>query len=143
MPQLDFHNSNLQNNSFNPPPLRHGDNLTILTQLSDAYKLWHKYFVALPRHTKFTIGSKIDNLFTECLEAALTAEYTNRNKKLEIIQKLSMTFDALKFFLKLLWEMKALEDKKYIALSTALANTGKLLGGWIKLFANFQEKRPN
>jgi hypothetical protein len=29
-----------------------------------------------------------------------------------------------------LWETKSLDDKKYIALSVILDETGKMLGGW-------------
>lgn len=30
----------------------------------------------------------------------------------------------------ILWETKSLDDKKYIALSEQLHETGKMLGGW-------------
>ena len=38
----------------------------------------------------------------------------------------------LKFFLQISWEIRALDDKKYIALSGYLTEIGKMLGGWIK-----------
>ncbi|MEK7508734.1 MAG: four helix bundle protein, partial [Patescibacteria group bacterium] len=112
------------------------DNFPILTKLSEGYKLWHKYFNNLPRHTKFTLGAKIDNLFTGCLELALLAGYAGRDKKPEIIRQLNAKFDALKFFLKLLWEIKGINDQKYISLSGPLAQTGKMLGGWLNFFKN-------
>ncbi len=128
MSQLNFHTD-----SFNlPPPQRAEDNFPILTTLGEGYKLWHKYFNNLPRHTKFTLGTKIDNLFTGCLELALLAGYAGRDKKPEIIRQLNAKFDALKFFLKLLWEIKGLNDQKYISLFQPLAETGKMLGGWLK-----------
>jgi len=37
----------------------------------------------------------------------------------------------LKFFLRISWEIKAVDNKKYIALSERLDETGKMLGGWI------------
>lgn len=39
--------------------------------------------------------------------------------------------DSLKFFLKLLWEIKALDNKKYTTLSIPLAEIGKMIGGWM------------
>lgn len=90
----------------------------------------------MPRHTRFTIGSRTDNLFTECLELTLFAGYASRDKKAETIQKLSAKFDALKFFLKLLWEIKGLNNQKYALLSQQLSVIGQMLGGWLNLFKN-------
>ena len=44
--------------------------------------------------------------------------------------------DLLKFFLKLLWEIKVLDNKKYIALSECLYEVGKMIGGWQKSLNN-------
>jgi hypothetical protein len=38
----------------------------------------------------------------------------------------------LKFFLQVAWEIKALDNKKYIRLSEKLDEIGKMLGGWLK-----------
>jgi hypothetical protein len=42
----------------------------------------------------------------------------------------------------ILWESRGLDDKKYIALSSPLAETGKMLGGWHgQLVKSFEETR--
>ena len=38
----------------------------------------------------------------------------------------------LKFFLQIAWEIKALDNKKYILLSDNLNKLGKMLWGWLK-----------
>ena len=43
-----------------------------------------------------------------------------------------MKLDLLKFFLQISWEIKALDNKKYITLSEKLGEIGKMIGGWIK-----------
>jgi len=106
--------------------------LVILTKLTEAYKLWHGFLQDLPRPTRHTLGLKIDNLFTDCLELCLVAGFTARENKLPLIQKLSSKLDVLKFFLKIIWELKILEDKKYIAISSPLAEAGKMIGTWLK-----------
>ena len=93
--------------------------------------MWHSYFNNLPRHTKFTLGTKIDNLFTDCLELSLTAGYTKKEEKGKLILKLSTKFDALKFFLQLLWEIGGINNKKYSDLSQQLSVIGRMIGGWI------------
>ncbi len=93
--------------------------------------MWHGYLDDLPRLTRYTLGIKIDNLFTDCLELSLLAGYSSRPEKLVVVQKLSTKIDALKFFLKVLWEIKVLENKKYNALSLSLVEIGKMAGGWL------------
>ncbi len=92
--------------------------------------MWHDFLTSLPRLTRYTLGIRIDNIFTECLELAILAGYSARSEKLSIVQKLSTKIDALKFFLKLLWEIKCLDTKKYTGISTLLADVGKMAGGW-------------
>jgi len=103
-------------------------------ELDKGYKLWHGYLNNLPRHTKFTLGVRIDNLFSECLELALTAGYASKEDKKIFIQELSAKFDALKFFLKILWEIKGLNSQKYTNLSQILFCIGKMIGGWQNFF---------
>lgn len=85
----------------------------------------------LPKLTRYTLGAKIDNLFTDCLELSLLAGYAPRPEKLVAVQKLSMKLDLLKFFLKLLWEIKVIDTKKYTIISTSFSSIGKMVGGWL------------
>lgn len=111
-----------------------GNDIPILTELSEGYKLWHGYLNNLPRHTKFTLGAKIDNLFTECIELALLAGYASKEEKPQFVNKLSAKFDALKLFIKILWEIGGLGQQKYIRLSQLLSGVGKMIGGWQNLY---------
>jgi len=94
---------------------------------------------SLPRLTRYTLGTKIDDLFSDCLELALLAGYTARTEKYGAIQKLSIKLDVLKFFLKILWELKGLDNQKYTTLSTPLAEIGKMIGGWL---ASLKKETP-
>lgn len=110
------------------PP--HGT-IPIIESLSDAYQLWHSFLNQIPRLTRYSLGIKTDNLFTTILELALTAGYAERTNKLAVVKKLSAQFDALKFFLKILWEIKAIDTNKYAQLSQKLEAIGKMIGGWL------------
>lgn len=46
------------------------------------------------------------------------------------MKKAIISLDTSKFLLYIFWEIKALDTKKYIALSEMLAEAGKQLGGW-------------
>ena len=114
------------------PPPDGKNNLPILSHLSECYKLWHSFFVRLPKSVRNTLGLKTDNLFIECLKLSFSAAYAVRPNKIVLVKKLSAKFDFLKFFLKLLWEIKALDNNKYMVISIKLAPIGKMLGGWLK-----------
>ena len=88
----------------------------------------------MPKTVRHTLGEKIDNLFTDCLELALLASYQSKLKKENTVRQLNTKFDMLKFFIKLLWEIKAIDTNKLTVLSTPLAEVGRMIGGWMKLY---------
>ncbi len=104
--------------------------------LRESYKIWHNYSIHFPKFTKYTLGIKVDNLFTDCLNYALRARYADNDSKYCYIDKLIITFDSLKFFLQILWELKALDNKKYAKLSKNFSKIGKMIGGWGKYTKN-------
>ncbi|MCW1930034.1 MAG: four helix bundle protein [Candidatus Kerfeldbacteria bacterium] len=71
-------------------------------------------------------------MFVETLETIFLASTAQHTYKLAYIQKAVIKFDLLKFFLRIAWETKALDTKKYSFLSESLAAIGKMLGGWHK-----------
>lgn len=84
------------------------------------------------RDSRYTIGTKIDSLFLEVIESILKASYSDKIEKLISLKNASVKLDLLKFFLQIAWEIKTLDNKKYILLSEKLNEIGRMLGGWIK-----------
>jgi len=123
--------SNFHNQTFN---FSKQENIPIISKFNEAYKLWHSYSIHLSKTTRFTLGKKIDDFFTDCLEISLLASYRPKDKKVEIIENLNAKFETLKFFIKLLWEIKEIDTNKLTTLSGPLVEIGKMLGGWIKFF---------
>ncbi|MBU4512313.1 diversity-generating retroelement protein Avd [Patescibacteria group bacterium] len=106
--------------------------MPILQKTTTAYKLWRSFLPHIPRLSRYTLGAKIDTLFAEIVELILQAGYSSRDRKIETVNRASIKFDALKFFLQVAWEMKVLDNKKYAQLSMLLAEIGRMLGGWLK-----------
>lgn len=79
---------------------------------------------------------KIDGLFGEVLEYILLAGYSAKSQKLPIVQRATTKLDAVNFFLNVAWELKALDNQKYIRISEPLTEIGKMLGGWRKQLQN-------
>ena len=53
-------------------------------------------------------------------------------KRASLLFEASVNFDEMKVLIRLAHDMHAIQDKSYVALSSRLVETGKLLGGWIK-----------
>lgn len=85
------------------------------------------------------MGGKIDSLFIEIIELLFIASYLGKQEKLPYLQKAIRRLDVLKFFFQIVWEIKALDNKKYISISEHLNEIGRMLGGWIR---GIQNKTP-
>lgn len=119
-------------NDFKLPPPNALINLPVLQKISDAYKLWNDYLPHLPKFVRYSLAEKINILFTDVIELVLTAGFASKEHKSILVQKASIKLDTLKYFLQLAWELKALDNKQFSMVSTALVETGKMLGGWQK-----------
>lgn len=122
---MSFHN----NEPIKAPPHR---NLPISQHLIKAYKAWQEYLANFPKTTKYTLGAKIDDVFVLTIELIFIAGSLPKEQKTPYLQKAISKIDLLKFFLQLAWEIKSLDNKKYIVLSEQLNNIGKMLWGWNK-----------
>jgi hypothetical protein len=106
--------------------------LPIIQHLIAAYRLWHEFLPHLPKDARYTLGAKIDALLIDAIELIFSATYLSREQKLPYLQKATAKLDTAKFFLQILWEVKALDNKKYAALSEKLNEIGRMLGGWMR-----------
>ena len=105
--------------------------MPVLQKLKDVYILWHGYHSTLPKAHRYSLGIKVDNLFTATIEAIAEASFLPKIEKIPYVRLAIRKLDTLKVFLMVLWETKSLDDKRYIALSTPLDEIGKMLGGWL------------
>lgn len=94
--------------------------------------MWHVFHSSFPRLSKFSLGGKIDTLFSEFLENLFLARYAASERKLLHVNSAGAKLDLLKFFIQIAWEIKALDHKKFAALSIPLNEIGKMIGGWQK-----------
>lgn len=122
-----------------PPPHGVTSNAPVLQKTMDAYKIWHAHYSNFPRLSKFTLGAKIDSLFTDLIELLYLAVYAGIEQKSAIVVQASTKLDLLKFFMQATWEVRCLDQKKYASLVMPLNEIGKMIGGWQK---SLQTKRP-
>ena len=98
--------------------------------MKSAYILWQGYQSAIPKSSRYTLAETIDKYFIQTIESILVASFLEKQEKQPYIRKAIVSLDTAKFLLYMLWEIKALDTKKYAALSEPLLQAGKQLGGW-------------
>jgi 2-keto-4-pentenoate hydratase len=86
----------------------------------------------IPKISRFTLGEKIDEQFIIFLEESFRATYASQAKKAVHVNEASVRLDIIKLFVKIVWELKLLDTKKFTVLSDSLNRLGKMLGGWQK-----------
>ena len=118
-----------------PPP----GPLPIIQRLVSVYKLWLEFHNNIPKKLRHSLGEKIDSYFLDTIELLFVASYLGKEQKLPYLQKAGNKLDILKFFLQIAWEIKAIDNKKYILLSEQLNEIGKMIGGWSK---GLQKRNP-
>jgi hypothetical protein len=106
--------------------------IPLLLKLKDSYGVWQQYIVHFPKASRFTLGSKIDEVFLSAIEYGFLASYSAGTEKLHLINRCIARIDLLKLLLQLSWETRSLDNRKYGHLSELLSEIGKMLGGWRK-----------
>jgi hypothetical protein len=106
--------------------------LPVIQGLVVAYKLWRDIVPHMPKSARFVLGEKIDACLLSTAEYLFLASYASIEKRLSFVRDAGVKLDLVKFFLCIAWETKALDNRKYIAISEKLDETGRMLGGWIK-----------
>lgn len=106
--------------------------LPVIEHTLTVYKTWYGYRDDMPKKSRYTLGDKIDSRFIQVLELLYTASYQSPLEKLPTIQRALSGIDTLKFLLRVAWELRVFDDKKYTALSAGLNEIGRQVGGWRK-----------
>lgn len=108
------------------------NNLSIINNTVGLYKLWQEYLPHFPKTSRYSLGIKIDVLIIDIAGLMFTAGRMPKNQKLPYLKSSGIKLDTLKFLLQMAWEIKSLDNKKYIIISEKLDAIGKMLGGWTK-----------
>ena len=104
--------------------------LPLLQNIKTAYILWYRYYQALPKIHRYSLGQRTDKLFIEIMEMVSIAAFLSKQEKLPYVQAAIRKLDTLKLLLLVMWETDSLHQQKYIALSIPLDEIGKRLDGW-------------
>lgn len=104
----------------------------VIEHILAVYKKWYIYRDGLPKKFKYGIGDRIEVRFERALELLQIATYQSLQEKIPTLERALSSVDMLKFFLRVAYEVRALDEKKYIEMSEGLDEAGRQIGGWKK-----------
>ncbi len=95
------------------------------------YTEWHDILTRhIPKIERYSIGMRIDNLFSGILEDIALAQFSLPEYKIPYIKRAIGKNDTLKFMLYALFNLKGIDEKKFISLSEKTEEIGRMLYGW-------------
>jgi hypothetical protein len=119
-------------NSFHIEQPSSNLDLPVIQKQIKVYKYWQDILSNFPKTSKYSLGTKIDNTLIETINLTFSALYSKSEQKLNMVSKAGIKLDLVKFLLRIAWEIKALDNKRYAAISEQLDEIGRMVGGWAK-----------
>lgn len=98
----------------------------------DLYKQMHDYQKLIPKHDRYTVYGRAEDCLLAILSSLFKASAANISDKLVLLEEASTELNLLRVFIRLLKDVKALDNNKYLALQSEIDEIGRMLGGWIK-----------
>jgi len=86
------------------------------------------------------LGEKISSQLLDALILIHQARFEKKFKKIETLEKASVSFDSVKILIRMTHTLEIIEQKSYIKLENDLQNIGRMLGGWIRSLKNQKDK---
>lgn len=96
------------------------------------YLLLNVSIQKLPKLDRYSIGQKCLQKASEVLEDFYIANsHKDKDARLQTLKSVDLKNKLLKVHIRMLYDTKALDQKKYILLENGLQEIGRMLGGWI------------
>lgn len=106
--------------------------IPIFKKTYDLYKIFYSYRGTITKQDRHTIYQRCENLILELIESILIASQLYKAEKTPILEKVSVKLNFLRVFLRLMKEVKIIDNRKYATLEELVDEIGRMLGGWIR-----------
>ena len=83
-----------------------------------------------PKHVRFTLSQRIENLALDVVEDLVEARYT-RSKK-DVLRRANLRLEKIRVLLRICHTKHYLPNKGYRHAMTKVEDVGRMLGGWVK-----------
>ena len=111
---------------------RKENKLVIIVKIEKYIEYMLNIILKLPRTEKFNIGNEIKNSMYDMLKNTLFALKIDKNKRLEYYNIVDSHIYYQRICIRIMYNSKWIDDKKYKYSNELLNEIGKILGGLIK-----------
>ena len=106
--------------------------IPIFKKSYDLYKAFYGSRLNVSKQDRYTLWQRSENCILDVLEAILLASQSSKADKLPMLETASVKLNVLRVLIRLTKDVKAIDNKKYLALETDIDEIGRMLGGWIR-----------
>jgi len=108
------------------------DRLIIIVKIEKYIEYMLTILLKLPRTEKFSIGTEIKTSMYEMLKNILLASKIDKSKRLQIYNIVDSQIYYQRICIRIMYNQKWIDEKKYKYNNELLSEIGKILGGLIK-----------
>lgn len=85
-----------------------------------------------PRNQKFLLADRIQNKTLDNQELLIQAFYSKPDQKVELLKKVNIQLEQLRFLFRLCHDLKYVDTGRYEFISKLVNEVGAMLGSWMK-----------
>ena len=83
-----------------------------------------------PKDQRFLLADRIENIMLDILQLLIEAVYSKKKK--DILKKVNLKLDLLRFMMRIAKDMKYVSLKGYDFFCQSVLEVGRMVGGWSK-----------
>mgnify|MGYP001564978536 CR=1 FL=1 len=110
------------------------NNIPVVTKTYDLILWILPKLGRFPKEQRFLLAERIENGLLDILELLIEASFSK--EKLEILRKVNLKLEKLRFLIRISKDMRFINIKSYEFSSRSINEIGKMVGGWIKAVKN-------
>jgi hypothetical protein len=88
--------------------------------------------VKFPRHQKFVLADRIQNLLTDVLQQLVSAYFSRTDAKKSILVKVNLDLEMLRYLFRLAKDLRCIDLRRYELVEGKINEIGVQVGAWIK-----------
>ncbi|MDO8430638.1 MAG: four helix bundle protein [Candidatus Taylorbacteria bacterium] len=106
--------------------------MPIVHKITQFYKNIYSLGNKISKRDKFGIYLKIENICIDLIIISIDTAFNQRENKKPLLYELRIKVETLKQLIRLMKELKIIEDNPYITLEGQLQEISRMASGWIK-----------
>jgi hypothetical protein len=83
-----------------------------------------------PKHLRFTLTGRIDNLALDIYERIVAARY--RRDRIALLERINLDLELLRLLLRLAHNRRVLDHRSFAYACASIDTAGRMVGGWLR-----------